>query len=59
MTVRLVLQGQCYIAVNPACFAPGFDGRLTDLITQIKGLKKVRPPRDQVLLLCISHMEIN
>ena len=34
-------QGHCFIAVDPNCFAPGFDMRLTDLIQQMRGLEKV------------------
>jgi len=28
--------GQCFVAINPDFFAPGFQGRLSDLINQVK-----------------------
>ena len=35
-----MFQGHCFIAVNPACFAPDFDGRLSELVHQLKDLDK-------------------
>ncbi|CAG7724823.1 unnamed protein product [Allacma fusca] len=33
--------GQCFVAVDPSCFAPGFEERLSDIISQIKNLTPV------------------
>lgn len=33
--------GQCFVAVDPACFAPGFEDRLSDFIHQLKNLPPV------------------
>jgi LDH2 family malate/lactate/ureidoglycolate dehydrogenase len=35
--------GQCFVAVDPSCFAPGFEERLSDIISQIKNLTPVDP----------------
>jgi len=35
--------GQCFIALDPSCFAPGFQGRLTDLVD---GLRAMTPVND-------------
>lgn len=33
--------GQCFIAINPTCFAPGFEERLSDLINFIRNMQPV------------------
>lgn len=33
--------GQCFIAVDPECFAPGFDGRMSDLMDTIRNMEPV------------------
>ena len=32
---------QCFIAVDPSCFAPGFKDRLTDLIQNLRAMDPV------------------
>lgn len=34
--------GQCFVAIDPSCFAPGFDDRLSDLMDKLRSL----PPSD-------------
>ena len=33
--------GQCFIAVDPGCFAPGFEARLSDLMTHFRQMEPV------------------
>lgn len=33
--------GQCFVAINPACFAPGFEGRLSDLTGILRNMPMV------------------
>ena len=40
--LKHVFQGQCFIAVDPECFADGFPHRLQQFIDQTRGLKPVR-----------------
>lgn len=35
--------GQCFIAVDPECFAPGFDGRMSDLMDTIRNMEPADP----------------
>ncbi|KAK9679661.1 Malate/L-lactate dehydrogenase [Popillia japonica] len=35
-TERVADLGQCFIAINPKCFAPGFEDRLSDLMNAIR-----------------------
>lgn len=35
-------QGQCFVAVDPKVFAPGFEDRLSELIHQCKDSEPVR-----------------
>lgn len=32
--------GQCFVAVNPACFAPGFEGRMSDLNSILRNMPR-------------------
>ena len=42
MTVILyIFKGQCFVALDPECFAPGFGGRLSELISGMKNLDLV------------------
>uniref|UniRef100_A0A0N4ZY44 Malate dehydrogenase n=1 Tax=Parastrongyloides trichosuri TaxID=131310 RepID=A0A0N4ZY44_PARTI len=34
--------GQCFIAINPKCFTPDFDGRVQEFIDTIRGLPKAK-----------------
>ena len=38
-------QGQCFIAIDPTVFAPGFDGRLDELLTMQRDLEPTDPER--------------
>lgn len=33
--------GQCFIAIDPQCFAPGFEGRMSDLLDSLRDLPSV------------------
>jgi hypothetical protein len=33
--------GQCFIAIDPGCFAPGFQGRLDDLMSFLRRMEPV------------------
>ncbi|XP_077293118.1 putative oxidoreductase YjmC [Arctopsyche grandis] len=35
--------GQCFIAMDPSNFAPGFDARMSDLLGQLRGLEATDP----------------
>ncbi|XP_316604.5 uncharacterized oxidoreductase YjmC isoform X2 [Anopheles gambiae] len=35
--------GQCFVAINPACFAPGFEGRLSDLTGILRNMPMTDP----------------
>lgn len=35
--------GQCFVAINPEMFAPGFEGRLSDLMDYIRNMEAVCP----------------
>lgn len=41
-TERVADLGQCFIAINPKCFAPGFEDRLSDLMNAIRKSEPVR-----------------
>lgn len=32
--------GQCFVAINPACFAPGFEGRLSDMNSILRNMPR-------------------
>lgn len=32
--------GQCFVAINPACFAPGFEGRMSDLNSILRNMPR-------------------
>lgn len=38
---RVADLGQCFVAVDPSCFAPGFEDRLDDLMCQLRNLPPV------------------
>ncbi|XP_035917150.1 uncharacterized oxidoreductase YjmC [Anopheles stephensi] len=35
--------GQCFVAINPSCFAPGFEGRLSDLNSILRNMPMTDP----------------
>uniref|UniRef100_A0A182TC41 Malate dehydrogenase n=1 Tax=Anopheles maculatus TaxID=74869 RepID=A0A182TC41_9DIPT len=35
--------GQCFVAINPGCFAPGFEGRLSDLNSILRNMPMTDP----------------
>ncbi|KAK7873581.1 hypothetical protein R5R35_009283 [Gryllus longicercus] len=35
--------GQCFVAVDPQCFAPGFEGRLQDLLSKLRAMEPADP----------------
>ncbi|XP_052896284.1 uncharacterized oxidoreductase YjmC isoform X1 [Anopheles moucheti] len=35
--------GQCFVAINPACFAPGFEGRLSDMNSILRNMPMTDP----------------
>ncbi|CAG2065383.1 unnamed protein product [Timema podura] len=37
--------GQCFIAVDPGCFAPGFQGRMSDLLGYLRGMEPSDPEK--------------
>lgn len=37
--------GQCFIAVDPKCFAPGFEDRMSDLMDTIRNFEPVDPSK--------------
>lgn len=37
--------GQCFVAVDPSCFAPGFEERLSDLMKSLRNLEPVDPAK--------------
>jgi LDH2 family malate/lactate/ureidoglycolate dehydrogenase len=37
--------GQCFVALDPSCFAPGFEGRLSDLMQSLRNLEPVDPTK--------------
>lgn len=37
--------GQCFVAVDPSCFAPGFEDRLSDLMKSLRNLEPVDPSK--------------
>ncbi|KRT82929.1 hypothetical protein AMK59_4198, partial [Oryctes borbonicus] len=37
--------GQCFVAINPQCFAPGFEGRMSDLMNIMRNLKTTDPSK--------------
>ncbi|XP_056272339.1 uncharacterized oxidoreductase YjmC-like [Pseudoliparis swirei] len=43
VTDRVANLGQCFVAINPENFAPGFDGRMSDLLSIQRGLEPVDP----------------
>ncbi|VDK22880.1 unnamed protein product [Anisakis simplex] len=39
--IRFIQFGQCFVAIDPTCFAPGFHGRLQELINEMRDLKQL------------------
>ncbi|XP_008195569.2 uncharacterized oxidoreductase YjmC [Tribolium castaneum] len=37
--------GQCFIAIDPECFAPGFQGRLGDLLCTLRSMQPADPAK--------------
>nr|CAD7442096.1 unnamed protein product [Timema bartmani] len=37
--------GQCFIAIDPECFAPGFQGRMSDLLGYLRGMEPSDPEK--------------
>lgn len=40
-TTRQADLGQCFIAVDPDCFAPGFQTRMSDLMSHLRHMEPV------------------
>jgi LDH2 family malate/lactate/ureidoglycolate dehydrogenase len=40
-TSKVADLGQCFIAVDPSCFAPDFNSRLQTYLDEMRGLKPV------------------
>ena len=40
-TKRKADLGQCFIAIDPDCFAPGFQTRMSDLMTYLRNMEPV------------------
>lgn len=40
-TKRQANLGQCFIAIDPECFAPGFETRLADLMSYLRNMEPV------------------
>ena len=36
--------GQCFVAIDPQCFAPGFEDRMTQLIDYLRNMEPVSFP---------------
>ncbi|XP_023698049.1 uncharacterized oxidoreductase YjmC-like isoform X1 [Paramormyrops kingsleyae] len=43
VTDRVADLGQCFVAINPACFAPGFKDRMSDLLSLHRNLEPSEP----------------
>ena len=41
--------GQCFVAVDPSCFAPGFEGRMQDLMGHVRSMEPAKEG-DKVLV---------
>ncbi|XP_067004736.2 uncharacterized oxidoreductase YjmC [Anabrus simplex] len=37
--------GQCFIAIDPECFAPGFGGRLSELMNYLRNMEPINPSK--------------
>ena len=44
---NLLFQGQCFMAVNPEMFAPGFGDRSSDLLSHLRNLEPVSEANSQ------------
>lgn len=42
---RVANLGHCFVAVDPSCFAPGFEDRLEDLMCQLRNLPATDPEK--------------
>lgn len=38
-TDRVADLGQCFVAIDPECFAPGFEDRMSDLMNHLRGME--------------------
>ncbi|XP_026743737.1 uncharacterized protein LOC113505307 [Trichoplusia ni] len=41
--------GQCYVAINPECFAPGFPDRLSEYLDTLRNLEPADPTRPVIV----------
>lgn len=48
--------GQVFIAVDPNCFAPGFEDRMTDFNGRLRGCKAVSVKFKQTIRLHFNHL---
>lgn len=39
------IQGQCFVAIDPECFAPGFSNRLQEFCDETRNLNPINPSR--------------
>lgn len=49
-TERVANLGQCFIAIDPECFAPGFQDRMSDLMSICRNLTPAEGEEDTVLV---------
>ena len=58
--------GQCFVAVDPSCFAPGFEGRMQDLMGHVRKMEPAKegdkvlvrhPVMIQMFISCEKHSE--
>ena len=45
--LNILFQGQCFVAVNPEMFAPGFGDRSSDLLAHLRNLEPVSEVNSQ------------
>ena len=45
--LNILFQGQCFVAVNPEMFAPGFGDRSHDLLSHLRNLEPVSEANSQ------------
>lgn len=51
--------GQCFVAINPACFAPGFEGRLSDLTGILRNMPMVCESCILFALFFVTHVRVS
>lgn len=47
-------QGQCFVAIDPECFAPGFPSRLQDFLNETRSLKPVNLINLEILIIKVD-----